>query len=581
MAAADTVERLELLFQDAFEVGGAEVTKPKKEEVFGVPGAYILHDVLTAAESEALGNFVREAHARRIKEKALEGEKGRRDSQHHVPVHVTQPSLQCLADRLRPFLPVTAGPSNPASLAETGAEISTFLRCYQYCPGDSSRPHFDRPWSEHDDDGALAVFSAYSLLLYLNDSFEGGHTTFFEHDESIVSSCSGLTPKCDRDSLVTAASVAPCSRAVLLFPHGLRPGCHPNPLHEGSEVMTGEKLLIRTDVLFRMPRPSKPQRLLRQPKGDESEAAVTRARPIYFMEGCRTCYTGGQLGNGLERKASEAAQSKAPSSDAAAFLSAIDSFQKEQSGSMMHVGAVRGACLDAAVRARAPQTVLELGSYIGYSAVRIARLLPEGSKLWTVEPNMENADLATANVAHAGLAHIVTVLRGTIDDDSVRAELPSGALDFVFFDHRKALYRQTLEKLEGWGYVATGTVIAADNIGGHGARQHANAMDDEYARYVRESGMYVSCHSWGDGDGLEISEAVAIPGSFAAAEPKAITAAWAEEFTHAPPFSKTCDGRTAAARIQELRQEAKRAREAKRTARASRKSSGYAGTRAA
>ena len=42
---------------------------------------------------------------------------------------------------------------------------------------------------------------------------------------------------------------------ILVFPHGKFPGCHPDPLHEGSRITRGEKLLIRTDLVFAAPPP--------------------------------------------------------------------------------------------------------------------------------------------------------------------------------------------------------------------------------------------------------------------------------------------------------------------------------------
>jgi predicted O-methyltransferase YrrM len=45
---------------------------------------------------------------------------------------------------------------------------------------------------------------------------------------------------------------------------------------------------------------------------------------------------------------------------------------------MMNIGNVKGQYLDDALRSKQPKWVMELGAYCGYSAVRIARLLPHG-----------------------------------------------------------------------------------------------------------------------------------------------------------------------------------------------------------
>ncbi|KAG1670740.1 hypothetical protein FOA52_013967 [Chlamydomonas sp. UWO 241] len=160
----------------------------------------------------------------------------RRASQHHTPVHVSAAQLAAIAARLRPFLPERAGPTNRATLEAAGSELSTFLRCYHYASGDYSQPHYDRSFTEHaqrqgDVDragGRLLRFSAFSVLLYLNDEFEGGETTFFE---------------------AGGAALLPKTRRGL----GPAPGCHPDPLHEGSLVTAGRKCIIRTDLVFLAP----------------------------------------------------------------------------------------------------------------------------------------------------------------------------------------------------------------------------------------------------------------------------------------------------------------------------------------
>lgn len=62
-----------------------------------------------------------------------------------------------------------------------------------------------------------------------------------------------------------------------------------------------------------------------------------------------------------------------------------------------------GSILDSVLSEVNPSTVLELGTYCGYSAVRIARLLSPGTKLITVEFNPANAAIARQVIAYAGL----------------------------------------------------------------------------------------------------------------------------------------------------------------------------------
>lgn len=62
-----------------------------------------------------------------------------------------------------------------------------------------------------------------------------------------------------------------------------------------------------------------------------------------------------------------------------------------------------GAILDSIVVEMSPSTALELGTYCGYSTVRISRLLPQATRLITVEMNPECAHVARKVISHAGL----------------------------------------------------------------------------------------------------------------------------------------------------------------------------------
>lgn len=166
-------------------------------------------------------------------------------------------------------------------------------RCYRYRPGDFSAPHYDRSFTEHapaDTEtggraGRLVSLSAFSLLLYLSDGYVGGETTFFEAEEGVGRSRRKLTPAVGA-RLVPSARVRGGPGDALLFPHGLHAGCHPDPLHEGSVVTDGEKVIIRTDIVFKpQPKPggSQPRRPRRAPAGDRcvggSEADLATKGP--------------------------------------------------------------------------------------------------------------------------------------------------------------------------------------------------------------------------------------------------------------------------------------------------------------
>ncbi len=76
----------------------------------------------------------------------------------------------------------------------------------------------------------------------------------------------------------------------------------------------------------------------------------------------------------------------------------------------MFVCILSGSILDSVVSELNPEKVLELGTYCGYSTVRIARLLPPGARLITLEFNADYAAIARQVIAWAGLEHKVRAL---------------------------------------------------------------------------------------------------------------------------------------------------------------------------
>ncbi|HUJ62912.1 MAG TPA: O-methyltransferase [Kofleriaceae bacterium] len=122
----------------------------------------------------------------------------------------------------------------------------------------------------------------------------------------------------------------------------------------------------------------------------------------------------------------------------------------------IQVGPSEGKLLELLLRMIGARKVVEVGTLVGYSAIHIARALPEGGHLWSVEYEAKHAELARANIAKAGLASRVTVQVG-----AGRDVLPTldrhGPFDAVFIDADKVNYdhygRWALEHLRPGGLV--------------------------------------------------------------------------------------------------------------------------------
>ncbi|MEH2172602.1 O-methyltransferase [Nostoc sp.] len=58
------------------------------------------------------------------------------------------------------------------------------------------------------------------------------------------------------------------------------------------------------------------------------------------------------------------------------------------------------------------RSILEIGTLGGYSTIWLARALPSNGRLITLEANPKHAEIARANIAHAGLSEVVDLRLG-------------------------------------------------------------------------------------------------------------------------------------------------------------------------
>jgi len=91
------------------------------------------------------------------------------------------------------------------------------FRFYRYKDGQRFRPHVDGAFKRSDTEVSLLT-----LLLYLNEEFEGGETNLIILNENIK----------------------PKTGMLLIFDHKI--------LHAGSSVTSGTKYVLRTDVMYKL-----------------------------------------------------------------------------------------------------------------------------------------------------------------------------------------------------------------------------------------------------------------------------------------------------------------------------------------
>ncbi|XP_028818470.1 transmembrane O-methyltransferase homolog [Denticeps clupeoides] len=150
-----------------------------------------------------------------------------------------------------------------------------------------------------------------------------------------------------------------------------------------------------------------------------------------------------------------------------------------------NIGPKKGKILDRLLEEIRPLTVLELGTHCGYSTVRIARSLPLGARLYSIEMHEKNAQIAEKIIRLAGFDDDTVELVVSPSDEVIprlREDYGVEHLDFVFMDHWKRCYLPDLQLLEGSGLLGEGSVVLADNVVFPGA--------PNFLRYVRNSGLY-------------------------------------------------------------------------------------------
>ena len=127
------------------------------------------------------------------------------------------------------------------------------------------------------------------------------------------------------------------------------------------------------------------------------------------------------------------------------------------------VSAAQGKLLQVLVQLHNAKKVLEIGTLGGYSAIWMARALPEDGRLISLEIDPKHAEVAEASLARAGVGDKVEIRIGAaIDTLPKLAEEGVGPFDLVFIDADKASnadYFSWAVKLS-----RKGTMIIVDNV---------------------------------------------------------------------------------------------------------------------
>ncbi len=203
---------------------------------------------------------------------------------------------------------------------------------------------------------------------------------------------------------------------------------------------------------------------------------------VRFLLGLRHMGATWQVGDGREQALADYVCAHARRNDIDDVIRVIDEFCYTKSY-LINIGDEKGELLDRSVTAAHPHRLLELGTYCGYSALRIARVMPSDAVLFSIEFNQANADVAQQIWDHAGIGERIVVIVGTLADNGRTLsalrnehEFGPGSVDFVFLDHEKDEYLPDLHRILDEGWLHAGSVVVADNVKYPGAPEYREFM---------------------------------------------------------------------------------------------------------
>lgn len=129
----------------------------------------------------------------------------------------------------------------------------------------------------------------------------------------------------------------------------------------------------------------------------------------------------------------------------------------------IHVSPCHGKMLHLLARAMGASRILEIGTLGAYSTIWLARALPPGGRVITLEANPRHAEIARGNIALAGLESVVEIRLGRALDTLPRLEgEQAGPFDLFFIDADK----EHIADYFDWAVRLSrpGSLILVDNV---------------------------------------------------------------------------------------------------------------------
>ncbi len=124
----------------------------------------------------------------------------------------------------------------------------------------------------------------------------------------------------------------------------------------------------------------------------------------------------------------------------------------------MSISEAEAGLLQFFIRSFQIQSIVEVGCFLGFSAIQMARALPENGKLISLESDPKYFEIAQSHIERAGLSDKIEIKLGDAKDLLKQMQEP---VDMIFIDADKGAYPEYLDWAEQ--YVRKGGLIFGDN----------------------------------------------------------------------------------------------------------------------
>ena len=168
----------------------------------------------------------------------------------------------------------------------------------------------------------------------------------------------------------------------------------------------------------------------------------------------------------------------------------------------MQIGGAQAALMTVLVGAIGARRALEVGTFLGYGAIAIARGLPDDGELVCCELDEGYAERAREHLRKAGLEDRVEIRVGPARD-TLRAMDPNAQFDFAFIDADKTEYidyfEETLPRMRRSGLIMLDNTLRGGTVLEPGESEAARVTAELNDRLARDERVDVALLGLADG----------------------------------------------------------------------------------